>query len=145
MARNNTAVTATAPRTSCPPSAGLPGHPQNCFLVIPHFSSPCSPTSSDGDPLHTVSTLQHFNKHRHMLCELNCADGTLRLQLNDTFHMMLPYINTGFRTEWVRKDLKQKGRKEERKEGRKEGKGREIWRSFAKAKTWTGLVARQCT
>jgi len=55
-----------------------------------------------------------------MLCELNCADGTLHLQLNDTFHMMLPYINTGFRTEWVRKDLKQKGRKEERKERREE-------------------------
>jgi hypothetical protein len=34
----------------------------------------------------------------------------------------------------VRKEFKQKGRKE--------GKGREIWRSFGKTKTWTGLVAR---
>ena len=59
--RSNMAVNDTTPRNSCLLSAGLPAHPQNCFLVILHFPSPSSPTSSDGDPAHTVSTLQHFN------------------------------------------------------------------------------------
>ena len=62
---NNMAVNATTPRTSCLLSAGLPGHPQNCFLVILLVPSPSSPTFSDGDPLRTVSTLQHFNKQSH--------------------------------------------------------------------------------
>jgi hypothetical protein len=31
--------------------------------VLLHLPSPSSPTISDGDPPHTMSTLQHFKAH----------------------------------------------------------------------------------
>jgi hypothetical protein len=62
--------------------------------------------------------------YSHMLYVLNCTDGTVCPQLTGIFHMMLTYTYTDFRTEWVRKDFKQKGRKE----GRKERNLEELWK-----------------
>jgi hypothetical protein len=56
--------------------------------VLLHLPSPSFPTFSDGDPLHTVSKLQHCNKHSHMLCELNCTDGT---PIVSTAHWYIPH------------------------------------------------------
>jgi len=59
---------------------------------------------------------QHCNTltpQSHAVCtELNCTDGTLCVQISDTYDIILLYTNTDFRTKLVRKDFKQKGRKE---------------------------------